>query len=284
MDTALEIVTRPEFIDYLAPDKSEIRLLKSGEKVGLCECTLGPGAVTLPVRHKEVEEVWYVISGRGTIVRAMKNRGPVEVSVQAGDSIVIPVGTTFQFRAGDAEPLVMILATAPIWDVELEAGGPEPGDEVWRPIPPVVEWRIQGDWWQYAERPDGAKHLARVRIARTGPLTYAIDGKSYTGGWEPRAVFGARNATFEPDALVMRYAWTGRVDSDQYAGYGEILFDEALDCASGYYEMTLGPGVDEITRSNLVYARIAGEEFQKLVEVMGDASQFDKVIDRHFSG
>ena len=55
--------------DYLAPDKSEIRLLCQGRTAGLCHCTLPAGQVSTAVRHRKVEECWYVLEGKGQIWR-----------------------------------------------------------------------------------------------------------------------------------------------------------------------------------------------------------------------
>lgn len=53
-----------ESVDYLAPDGSEIRLLPSLPHGGLAHCTLRPGGVSKAVRHRSVEEIWYVLEGR----------------------------------------------------------------------------------------------------------------------------------------------------------------------------------------------------------------------------
>ncbi|MEC9445666.1 MAG: hypothetical protein VYC59_02675, partial [Chloroflexota bacterium] len=51
--------------DATAPDGSEIRLLvttvNGATKSSLVEVVLNPGQVTRPVRHRTVEEVWYVL-------------------------------------------------------------------------------------------------------------------------------------------------------------------------------------------------------------------------------
>lgn len=47
--------------DYLAPDGSEIRLLVSGEHGGFAHCVLPAGRMSAPVRHRTVEELWYVL-------------------------------------------------------------------------------------------------------------------------------------------------------------------------------------------------------------------------------
>ncbi len=109
-----------EAYDYLAPDKSEIRLLPSMTYGGMAHCTLPPGMVSDAVKHKTVEEIWYVISGHGEIWR--KNDSDEEVTpLQSGTSISIPVGTEFQFRNLGEDSLRIIIATMPPWPGSDEA-------------------------------------------------------------------------------------------------------------------------------------------------------------------
>jgi len=98
--------------DYLAPDKSEIRLLMQVEEAGLAHCVLPGGKVSLPVRHRTVEELWYVLDGSGDIWRARGDEERVD-SVFAGDSVWIPVGVCFQFRAAKDEDLKVLITTMP---------------------------------------------------------------------------------------------------------------------------------------------------------------------------
>ena len=55
--------------DVLAPDGSEIRLLHQLGGVSVVHCRLPLGAVTIPVRHRTVEEVWYFLAGKGQVWR-----------------------------------------------------------------------------------------------------------------------------------------------------------------------------------------------------------------------
>jgi mannose-6-phosphate isomerase-like protein (cupin superfamily) len=100
--------------DYLAPDGSEIRLLVDVGGGGLAHCTLPPGGVSVAVRHQTVEELWYVLSGRGEMWRSQGGDEQV-TELQAGVSLGIPCGTHFQFRASGPEPLRLLIATIPRW-------------------------------------------------------------------------------------------------------------------------------------------------------------------------
>jgi mannose-6-phosphate isomerase-like protein (cupin superfamily) len=53
----------------IAPDGSQIRLLGEEPRGGYAHCLLPPNAVTQPVRHRTVREIWYVYSGRGELWR-----------------------------------------------------------------------------------------------------------------------------------------------------------------------------------------------------------------------
>lgn len=100
--------------DAVAPDGSEVHILAQGARGGLALFTLPPGAVAKAVAHRTVEEVWYVLEGRGRMWRRLGEAEEI-VALEAGVSLVIPVGTQFQFRADGAEPLVALGATMPPW-------------------------------------------------------------------------------------------------------------------------------------------------------------------------
>ena len=51
----------------LAPDGSEIRLLQQLGGGGLSECTLRVNQVSQAVRHRTVEEIWFVTQGQGQV-------------------------------------------------------------------------------------------------------------------------------------------------------------------------------------------------------------------------
>lgn len=109
-----------ESYDVLAPDGSEIRLLHQLGSASVVHCRLPAGAISIPVRHRTVEEVWFFLAGQGQVWRKQGEREQV-LDVAAGMSLTIPLGTDFQFRnCGDA-PLEFIIATTPPWPGEDEA-------------------------------------------------------------------------------------------------------------------------------------------------------------------
>ena len=107
-------------VDAIAPDGSEIRLLGARPGGTFVHCTLPPGATSLAVRHRTVEEIWYVLSGEGEVWRSFE--GAEEVTpVSTGTALTIPLGTHFQFRTLGDEPLRIVLTTMPPWPGEDEA-------------------------------------------------------------------------------------------------------------------------------------------------------------------
>ncbi len=106
--------------DYLAPDGSEIRLLVTGSRANLSHCVLPAGAVSAAICHRTVEELWYILEGTGEVWRSRDQKKRID-QVMAGDSIRIPVGVSFQFKAFDSGPLKILLATMPPWPGAKEA-------------------------------------------------------------------------------------------------------------------------------------------------------------------
>ncbi|MDE2858843.1 MAG: cupin domain-containing protein [Chloroflexota bacterium] len=106
--------------DALAPDGSEIRLLHQLEGASVVHCTLPVGAVSIPVTHRTVEEIWYFLGGQGQVWRAQGSREQV-LDARPGVSLTIPLGTHFQFRNTGDVPLEFVIMTTPPWPGEDEA-------------------------------------------------------------------------------------------------------------------------------------------------------------------
>ena len=117
--------------DVLAPDRSEIRLLHSLPGASVVHCTLSVGAVSIPVQHRTVEEVWYFLAGEGQVWRAQGEREQV-LEVSPGISLTIPLGTRFQFRNAGKVPLQFIITTTPPWPGEDEVVVLDAGRWEWR--------------------------------------------------------------------------------------------------------------------------------------------------------
>jgi mannose-6-phosphate isomerase-like protein (cupin superfamily) len=114
--------------DYIAPDGSEIRLLLEDEAGGFAHCSMTQGACSQAVRHRTVDEIWFVLGGTGTIWRRSESSDTAEDLLRPARCVTIPVGTSFQFRADPHSPLRIGIGTFPRWPGAEEA---EPVDGPW---------------------------------------------------------------------------------------------------------------------------------------------------------
>ena len=116
----MQSLSLPAAYDVLAPDGSEIRLLVLNERASMVHCTLPPGGVSLAVRHRTVEELWYCVAGEGELWRKLDGREET-LRLETGVSADIPLGAHFQFRNTGSGPLELLLTTIPPWPGEDEA-------------------------------------------------------------------------------------------------------------------------------------------------------------------
>ena len=99
----------------VAFDGSDVRVLLEIEKRGgMAHFELGPGETSRPLAHKTVDEIWFVLRGRGEMWRKLGDQEDV-VAMECGVCLSIPVGTQFQFRSIGYEPLAAIGITMPPW-------------------------------------------------------------------------------------------------------------------------------------------------------------------------
>jgi len=110
----------PAACELPAPDGSEIRCLPATERGSMVHCRLPPGAVSKAVRHRTVEEIWYVLAGRGELWRSRGQREEI-TPLEPGTAHTIPLGTTFQFRNTGDLPLDILIVTMPPWPGAEEA-------------------------------------------------------------------------------------------------------------------------------------------------------------------
>ena len=106
--------------DAIAPDGSEVRVLLSLDGGSMAHFELASGDASIAVVHRTVEEIWYFLGGRGQMWRSLDGAEET-VEVHAGVCLTIPVGTRFQFRAFEGEPLKAVGVTMPRWPGEGEA-------------------------------------------------------------------------------------------------------------------------------------------------------------------
>lgn len=104
----------PAAPDVHAPDGAEVRLLVRAAGGTMAHFKLNPGEVSMAVTHRTVEELWFVIAGRGEMWRRDATREEVTPLVP-GVSLSIPLGTEFQFKAAEDEAFEAVAITMPPW-------------------------------------------------------------------------------------------------------------------------------------------------------------------------
>ena len=119
--------------DAAAPDGTAVRLLVQLAGGSMAHFELPAGAVSHAVTHRTVEELWYVVAGHGLLWRRAGTSESVE-PLAPGVAVTIPLGASFQFRAGDDRPLAFVAVTMPPWpgmDEAVAVEGP------WTPTVPA---------------------------------------------------------------------------------------------------------------------------------------------------
>ena len=118
--TTFATLMLPKDCDVHAPDGSEVRLLASLAGGSMAHFCLDAGRISHAVRHRTVEEIWFVLSGSGEMWRSAEAEEAI-VMLAPGLSLTIPVGTKFQFRSHGDQPLTVIAITIPPWPGDEEA-------------------------------------------------------------------------------------------------------------------------------------------------------------------
>ncbi|MDD2923819.1 cupin domain-containing protein [Rhodoferax sp.] len=115
----------------VAPDGSDVRVLLGLPAGGMAHFELAAGQTSQAVTHRTVEEIWYVVAGRGQMWRKQGAREEV-ITLEPGLCLTIPLGTHFQFRAAPDVAVAAVAITMPPWPGEDEAvavAGPWPVDD-----------------------------------------------------------------------------------------------------------------------------------------------------------
>lgn len=113
----MRIPTRPT---TTAPDGSDVRVLLATPAGGVAHFELAAEMVARAVTHRTVDEIWYILSGRGEMWRKQGEQEET-VTLEVGVCISIPQGTHFQFRASTSESVAAIAVTMPPWPGDGEA-------------------------------------------------------------------------------------------------------------------------------------------------------------------
>ncbi len=97
-----------------APDGSTVRVLLSLAGGSMAHFSLQPGQVSAAVCHRSVEELWWILEGRGTMWRRQDGH-ETTTELRPGVCLSLPVGTAFQFRADPRQGLSAVAVTLPPW-------------------------------------------------------------------------------------------------------------------------------------------------------------------------
>jgi mannose-6-phosphate isomerase-like protein (cupin superfamily) len=126
VDQPFDAMRLPAARDVIAPDGSDVRILLRLGGGSMAHFELAGGRTSRAVVHRSVDEIWYVLSGRGELWRSQAGRRGGEgreeiVALEPGTCLSIPVGTCFQFRSLGDGPLAAVAVTMPPWPGEDEA-------------------------------------------------------------------------------------------------------------------------------------------------------------------
>ena len=106
--------------DAKSPAGADIRFIMEGATGNMIHSTVPPGQTNRATVHATVSEFWYILEGDGEIWR--KNGTDERVTkLEAGTSIDIPVGTSFQYRNVGDQELKFICVAMPPWPDDNEA-------------------------------------------------------------------------------------------------------------------------------------------------------------------
>ena len=105
------------------PHGSEIRPLIDRTTSAITQCSLAeevlpPGAVVTPHHHRQLEEIYYIVEGRGVM-----QVGEEEREVGAGDAVYIPRGRRHTLKNTGTEPIKILLVCGPAFFPDDEVRG-----------------------------------------------------------------------------------------------------------------------------------------------------------------
>ncbi len=106
--------------DVVAPDGSDVRVLLRTARGSMAHFELAAGRASDAIRHRSVDEIWFILAGSGEMWRK-DGDGEDVVALDAGVCVTIPMGTHFQFRAGQGASLQAVGVTMPPWPGPEEA-------------------------------------------------------------------------------------------------------------------------------------------------------------------
>jgi mannose-6-phosphate isomerase-like protein (cupin superfamily) len=99
---------------------SELRPLIDRTTSNITQCSLAeeilpPGHAVTPHHHREIEEIYYIVSGRGLMTVGDETR-----EVEAGDAVYVPRGHRHTLENTGAQPITLLVACGPAFFYEDE--------------------------------------------------------------------------------------------------------------------------------------------------------------------
>lgn len=114
MSTGFTTIALPNALRVTAPDGSQVDILAACARGSMARFTLDAGLVSKAVRHRTVEELWYIAAGSGEMWRSDGTSSEI-VALHPGVSLSIAAGVSFQFRSHGPGALEAIGVTMPPW-------------------------------------------------------------------------------------------------------------------------------------------------------------------------
>ena len=84
-------------------------------RCSLAEEILPPGCAITPHHHREIEEIYYIVSGRG-----LMTVGDETHEVEAGDAVYVPRGHRHTLTNTGVQPITLLVACGPAFSYEDE--------------------------------------------------------------------------------------------------------------------------------------------------------------------
>lgn len=99
---------------------SELRPLIDRTTSGITQCSLAeeilpPGRAVTPHHHREIEEIYYIVSGYGLMTVGDETR-----EVEAGDAVYVPRGHRHTLENTGLQPITLLVACGPAFFYEDE--------------------------------------------------------------------------------------------------------------------------------------------------------------------
>ena len=109
----MRVINRDKSIPIKTPHGSEIRPLIDRTTSGITQCSLAEevlpvGSAVRPHIHHQLEEIYYILSGTGTMLVGDESR-----QIGAGDAVYIPRETRHSLENTGSEPIRLLLVCGP---------------------------------------------------------------------------------------------------------------------------------------------------------------------------